>query len=75
MHVWIDQKRCVGNGICEELCPELFDYDGDLAFVLGPDGSRLGPGATALAPVADHLADAVFEAVEACPGGCIHVTE
>ena len=43
MKVWIDQKACVGNGICAEICPEVFVLaDGDIAYVR--DGDRLLAG-------------------------------
>ena len=42
MRVWIDQDLCVGNGICEELCPDVFQLtDGDIAYVR--DGESLLP--------------------------------
>ncbi|MGD9750283.1 MAG: ferredoxin [Acidimicrobiia bacterium] len=76
MHVWIDQRTCVGNGICEEICPELFDFDGNLAYVRGPGGERLpGTGDAAVAAIPDDLLDAVYESAEECPAGCIHVVE
>ena len=75
MHVWIDQRACVGNGICEELCPDLFEFDGNLAYVRTPGGARLGVGDAAIAVVPDGLLDAVIEAADECPGGCIHVLD
>ena len=46
MRVWIDQPACVGNGICAEICPEVFELaDGDIAYVL--DGDRRLPGGSA----------------------------
>jgi len=62
MKVWIDPEQCIGNGICEELCPEVFVVRGGIALVR--DGMDLVPGG---------LEDAVIDAAEACPAECIYV--
>ena len=73
MRVWIDQRSCVGNGICAEICPEVFALtEGDIAYVR--DGQRLLPGGregTLTVPRA--LEDAVVEAADECPAACIYV--
>jgi ferredoxin len=73
MRVWIDQKACVGNGICEEICPEVFTLvDGDIASVR--DGDRTlpdGPGGALSVP--PSLEASVLEAAEECPAACIYV--
>ena len=34
MKVWIDQDLCTGDGLCEEICPDVFPLlDDGLAFV------------------------------------------
>ena len=73
MRVWIDQKACVGNGICAEICPEVFVLaDNDIAYVR--DGDRLLPeGEAGVLSVPDQLVDAVIEAAEECPAACIYV--
>ena len=73
MKVWIDQKSCVGNGICAELCPEVFVLaDNDLAYIR--DGDRLLPeGEAGVLSVPDPLVEAVIEAAEECPAACIYV--
>jgi ferredoxin len=73
MRVWIDQHSCVGNGICEELCPEVFRLtDGAIAHVI--DGDRLLPdGPAGALHVPSNLADSVREAAEECPGACIYI--
>ncbi len=73
MHVWIDQKACVGNGICEELCPEVFAVvDGGIAYVR--DGDRLlGDGPDGMGRVDPHHEEAVIEAAEECPAACIYL--
>jgi ferredoxin len=73
MRVWIDQKSCVGNGICEEICPEVFRLvDGAVAHVVDED--RLlpnGPAGTLQVP--SNLSDSVNEAAEECPAACIYI--
>ena len=73
MQVWIDQSGCVGNGICEELCPDLFEFDGNLAYTRGSDGRRQPNGFDGLVDVAEHLAEDVMDAAEECPASCIHL--
>ncbi len=73
MRVWIDQPACVGNGICAEICPEVFELaDGDIAYVR--DGERRLPeGSAGALTVPAHLEDSVVEAVDECPAGCIYL--
>ena len=73
MRVWIDQKACVGNGVCAELCPEVFVLaDDDLAYVL--DGDRMLPkGEAGALTVPTELAASVLDAAEECPAACIYV--
>jgi ferredoxin len=75
MRVWIDQKACVGNGVCAEICPEAFVLaDGDIAFVL--DGDRVLPeGEAGNLTVPAHLEASVVDAAEECPAGCIYVED
>ena len=73
MRVWIDQKACVGNGVCVELCPEVFVLaDDDLAYVL--DGDRMLPkGEAGTLTVPAELTASVLDAAEECPAACIYV--
>jgi ferredoxin len=84
--VWIDQDLCTGDGICAEICPDIFEMHSDgLAYVkevdwptmYGPDGSAKGEPvyqmAAGLAAVTDELLDAVVESAEECPGECIYI--
>ena len=86
IRVWIDQDLCTGDGLCEEVCPEIFEghIDG-LFYVKEPewpsildDGTgvkdnpiyRMGEG---MAHVPDRLINATIEAAEDCPGECIFI--
>jgi ferredoxin len=75
VRVWIDQDLCVGNGVCEELCPELFHLpDGGVAFVR--QGNQLLPrGRAGATTVPWELEDSVLSAAEECPAECIFVEE
>ena len=51
MKVWIDQDLCTGDGLCEEIAPDVFTLlDDGLAYVKEGDkvfsnpGGRRGPG-------------------------------
>lgn len=82
MRVWIDQDLCTGDGLCIELCPEIFGWGNDgLAYVkevAWPDvfNSTNDPVykmAQGTASVPDSLAEATIESAEECPGECIFI--
>lgn len=84
--VWIDQDLCTGDGICEEITPDVFASRDDGLWIVkeeakhfgtttifdGQEGVGHGPeGARGLARVPEHLHDDVIESAEECPGECI----
>jgi ferredoxin len=75
MKVWIDQDLCTGDGLCEEICPDVFTLlDDGLAYV--KDGATVmnePGGAAGMVTVDVALHDAVTEAAEECPGECIFI--
>ena len=79
MKVWIDQDLCTGDGLCEEIAPEVFALlDDGLAYV--NEGDKIfatakgnAQGAEGVANFADKHLDAVFESAEECPGECIFI--
>jgi ferredoxin len=75
MKVWIDQDLCTGDGLCEEIAPDVFTLlDDGLAYV--KEGSKVFSdpgGAEGLAGFTDNMLDAVVEAAEECPGECIFI--
>jgi ferredoxin len=77
MKVWIDQDLCTGDGLCEEICPQVFILLADgLAYVKDGDRVMSDPGGSAsLAVVPLKHEDAVAEAAEECPGECIFIEE
>jgi ferredoxin len=77
MKVWIDQDLCTGDGLCEEICPQVFTLKDDGLAYVKDDGRVLDDpgGAEGLAAVPTRLEDAVREAAEECPGECIFIEE
>ena len=73
MKVWIDQDLCTGDGLCEEICEEVFRLGDDgLAYVLDHGRMRDDPGGhDALVEVPEELLDPVREAEAECAGECI----
>jgi len=77
MKVWIDQDLCTGDGLCEEICPQVFTLLEDGLAYVKEDGRVLSDpgGSEGLAAVPDGYKDAVREAAEECPGECIFIEE
>jgi ferredoxin len=79
MKVWIDQDLCTGDGLCEEIAPDVFTLlDDGLAYVVEGDKifakAKGNPeGAEGLAEFSDKMLDAVVESAEECPGECIYI--
>mgnify|MGYP002628151977 CR=1 FL=1 len=79
MKVWIDQDLCTGDGLCEEIAPDVFTLlDDGLAYVVEGDKifakAKGNPeGAEGLAEFPDKMLDAVVESAEECPGECIYI--
>lgn len=86
--VWIDQDLCTGDGICEEIAPDVFQGRDDGLWVVretagnfgadiifdGAEGDGHGPeGSRGVARVPDSQIDIVVEAAEECPGECIMI--
>lgn len=62
MRVRIEQEYCTGDGLCQDLCPDMFEMQDDgLAHV-----KQAGE-------VPTELEDAVLEAQTQCAGECIYV--
>ena len=76
-HVWIDQDLCTGDGICQDLCADVFVILEDgIAYVR--EGERIynDPGGnTGLARVARAAEVDVIGAAQDCPGECIFIEE
>ena len=79
MKVWIDQDLCTGDGLCEEIAPDVFVLlDDGLAYVKEGDKifaeSEGNPeGAKGIASFPDDQMEMVVESAEECPGECIFI--
>ncbi len=62
MKATVDQDTCTGCGLCPDLCPEVFEMDGDTARVKSDT-----------VPV--DAEDACREAMDSCPVEAISITE
>ena len=79
MKVWIDQHICTGDGICEEIAPDVFvGLDDGLYYV--KDGDNIyaesegnKEGAKGIATIPEGLLPDVIESAEECPGECIMI--
>jgi ferredoxin len=59
----IDEDMCIGDGVCEDLCPDVFQIGDDgLSHVVNDD-----PG--------EEFYSCVRDAEAACPVSCISVEE
>ncbi len=82
MRVWIDQDLCTGDGLCAEICPEIFGMaDDGLAYVKEVAWKDIYNGETepvykmaqGTAAIPDKLLEAAIESAEECPGECIFI--
>lgn len=84
MKVWIDQDLCTGDGLCEELAPDVFFGNDDGLFYVKEaevhfgeerlfDGVANPASSEGMARIPDGQIEAVIEAAEECPGECIFI--
>ncbi len=79
MKVWIDQDLCTGDGLCEEIAPDVFTLlDDGLAYVR--EGDKIFAEVKGNAQFAEGMAivpagqeEATIESAEECPGECIFI--
>jgi ferredoxin len=82
--VWIDQDLCTGDGICEEITPDVFTARDDGLWVVKEEEKNFGrtkifdgedgpDGAQGMARIPDHLHEDAMESAEECPGECIFI--
>lgn len=63
MKVIIDRDECIGDGICENVCPEVFEVrDDGLAYVLSFEETP-------------ELIEKIEEAIDECPTSAISMEE
>ena len=62
MKVRVDEEACVGDETCVEICPEIFEMQGDLAVAR-------------MEEVPEDLVGACKEAADSCPVEAILIEE
>jgi len=60
MKVVVDEETCIGCGLCEETCPEVFEMKDDKARVKADE-------------VPENVANACHETAENCPAEAIQI--
>ena len=84
MKVWIDQDLCTGDGLCEEIAPEVFFGMDDGLFYVKESAENFGTeklfdgeanpgGAEGMARIPEGGSESVIESAEECPGECIFI--
>ena len=82
--VWIDQDLCTGDGICEEITPDVFVGRDDGLWIVKEeakyfdrtvifDGEQAPDGPRGMARIPDALIQDTLESAEECPGECIMI--
>jgi ferredoxin len=71
MKVTVQQRRCVGNGCCVDIAPEVFVIGDDGVAYVCEDGRALPGDAWAVVP--PELEEVVLEVVDECPVECVHL--
>ena len=73
--VWIDQDLCTGDGLCEEIVPDIFFGHSDGLFYVREAGTEVPDNPThemyQTVEVPENLVESTIEAAEECPGECI----
>jgi ferredoxin len=63
MKVKVDKELCTGDGICVDLCPEVFEMNEDNQADVIVD------------EVPEEEEEACRDAIESCPESCINIVE
>jgi len=60
MRASVDEAACTGCGLCADICPEIFELDGDVARVI-------------MARISDDLEECAEDAADSCPVDAIEL--
>jgi ferredoxin len=71
MKVWIDQEYCTGDGLCGDVCAQVFEMGDDGLAHVKQDGIIALDGSPKV-DVPAGLEDSVLEAQAQCVGECIY---
>ena len=61
MRAKVDRDACISCGLCESICPEVFELDDESISVVKVD------------PIPEEYEDCTKEAEDECPTDAIHV--
>jgi ferredoxin len=71
LKIRVNQRLCIGNGVCADIAPEVFVLGDDDLASLHDNGRVLAGDASMIVP--QRLDLAVLEACDQCPAGCIDI--
>jgi ferredoxin len=71
--VWIEHEYCTGDGLCEELCPAVFEMRDDGLAHVRVDRHATVDGEPGAFLVSGELESDVLDAQAQCAGECIYV--
>lgn len=60
MKAWVDEDACTGCGLCVDVCPKIFEMDGDVARAKGGE-------------LSNEDVECAEEAADSCPVEAISV--
>lgn len=63
MRAVVDRDACISCGLCESVCPDVFELDDESISVVKVD------------PIPEEFEDCTNEAADGCPTDAIHVEE
>jgi len=62
MRAWIDEDTCTGCGLCADICPAVFEMDGEIARVK-------------LSEIPEDDEESAEEAADSCPVEAINIED
>lgn len=71
--VWIDQEYCTGDGLCADLCPQVFEMGDDGLAHVCSDGHTAVEGEPGVFEVEGDFEAKLLDAQAQCAGECIYV--
>jgi ferredoxin len=71
--VWIEQEYCTGDGLCADLCPEVFEMGDDGLAHVREDAHPAVAGEQGMFEVSSDFESSVLDAQAQCAGECIYV--
>ncbi len=73
--VTIDRPQCIGDGICQAVCPEVFELDDKIGIAQIIQKYRRNPEMLGLGEIPDEMVECAETAADVCPVSIISVEE